>query len=91
MIALFSTVALFVALKDFAYTLLSRKTPWMIFVIVFSVINTGGYMWNTIRNPPFIAAGDGGRADFIAGGFQNQYGVETFIVASLCNFRHGNH
>ena len=41
-------------------------------------------MWNTIRNPPFIASNQNGQPSFIAGGFQNQYGVETFIVAAMC-------
>ncbi len=44
---------------------------------------TGGYMWNTIRNPPFIAMGRDGKASFFAGGFQQQFGIETVFVASL--------
>ena len=71
-------------MKNFVYELLNKRLPWMIFTILFATINTGGYMWNTIRNPPFIAAGQNGQASYIAGGFQNQHGVETFIVAGIC-------
>ena len=80
----FAGIVAILTLKNLAYRLLSEKTLWIVFTILFSTINSGGYMWNTIRNPPFIAAGPNGEASFIAGGFQNQYAVETFIVAGLC-------
>jgi oligosaccharyltransferase complex subunit gamma len=40
-----------------------------------------GYMWNTIRQPPFIAMGRDGKPMYFAAGFQQQYGVETVVVA----------
>ncbi len=83
---MFFVVVLFIAVKDLAYSFLSGKFLWGILVLLFSTINIGGYMWNTIRNPPFIANEDG-RPAFFASGFQNQYGVETFIVAGLCKQR----
>nr|KAJ3421020.1 oligosaccharyl transferase subunit ost3/OST6 [Polyrhizophydium stewartii] len=46
------------------------------------VVMCGGYMWNTIRNPPFVGQHNG-QAHLISGGFQYQFGVETFIVAGL--------
>jgi hypothetical protein len=71
-------------LKDSVYALVDKKLPWMVFTIAFATINTGGYMWNTIRNPPFMPVGRDGGLSLIAGGFQNQFGVETFIVAGIC-------
>jgi oligosaccharyltransferase complex subunit gamma len=56
----------------------------MIIVIPFIGVMSSGYMWNTIRNPPFIAMGMTGGAEFINSQFQSQNGVETFIVAFLC-------
>lgn len=41
-------------------------------------------MWNQIRNPPYTAPGRDGRPGFIAQGFQNQFGLESQIVAVLC-------
>ena len=43
-----------------------------------------GHMWNQIRNPPYSVPGRDGRAGFIAQGFQNQFGLETQIVAVIC-------
>ncbi|KAJ3346707.1 oligosaccharyl transferase subunit ost3/OST6 [Kappamyces sp. JEL0680] len=81
-IAVFAVIVAVVAVKDVAYKVLSGKSLWTTAVLIFSTVNTGGYMWNNIRNPPFIA-NDNGRAAFIAGGFQNQFGIETFMVAAL--------
>lgn len=39
-------------------------------------------MWNNIRNPPFISQGQNG-PEFIAGGFSNQFGIETYLVAAI--------
>jgi oligosaccharyltransferase complex subunit gamma len=44
---------------------------------------TGGYMWNNIRSPPFIARGQDGNPSYVASGFQQQHGVETVIVSGF--------
>ena len=44
-----------------------------------------GYMWNTIRTPPFVGQGQNNQVSLFAGGSQYQFGVETSIVAALCN------
>jgi oligosaccharyltransferase complex subunit gamma len=40
-------------------------------------------MWNQIRNPPYSMPTQQGRSGFIASGFQNQFGLETQIIAVL--------
>ena len=42
-----------------------------------------GHMWNQIRNPPYSMPTQQGRSGFIANGFQNQFGLETQIIAVL--------
>jgi hypothetical protein len=41
-------------------------------------------MFNTIRHTPYTQPNGHGGFHYIAGGFQNQYGIETQIIASLC-------
>lgn len=41
-------------------------------------------MWNQIRHPPYSMPSRDGRPGFIAPGFQNQFGLETQIVAITC-------
>ena len=45
-----------------------------------------GHMWNQIRNPPYSMPGRDGSPGFIAAGFQNQFGLETQIVAVICMY-----
>ena len=42
-----------------------------------------GHMWNQIRTPPYVMT-NGGSISYITGGFQNQLGIESQIVALLC-------
>ncbi|KAI9313281.1 hypothetical protein BX666DRAFT_764038 [Dichotomocladium elegans] len=63
--------------------ILHHKYSWASFSILFIVIMISGQMWNQIRNPPYVAAGPGGKMNFIAGGFQQQLGLESRIVASI--------
>lgn len=46
-----------------------------------------GYMWNQIRKPPYMQVTREGQASYIAGGYSNQYGVETQILSVICECR----
>lgn len=61
----------------------SSKPFWMLVCLSTMIIFTSGQMWNSIRGAPYVAVGQGGKPEYIAGGFQNQYGIETQIVAGL--------
>lgn len=57
---------------------------WMALTVSFCLLFSGGHMWNQIREPPYVGAGRNGAPEWIAGGFSQQYQVETQIVAALC-------
>ena len=44
-------------------------------------------MFNHIRKVPYVVPDGKGGVSYFAGGFQNQYGLETQIVAAMCTFR----
>jgi oligosaccharyltransferase complex subunit gamma len=46
---------------------------------------TSGHMFNSIRHTPYAQPNGRGGFNYIAGGFQTQFGVETQIIASLCS------
>jgi oligosaccharyltransferase complex subunit gamma len=50
------------------------------------IIMCAGHMWNNIRAPPYMQIGTGGRPEYFAQGFQNQYGAETHIIAAFCTW-----
>ena len=43
-----------------------------------------GYMWNKIKNAPYTQTGRDGQVSWIAGGFQNQLGMESQVVGAIC-------
>lgn len=45
---------------------------------------TSGYMWNQIRHPQYVQVAQGGRLNYVAGGYSNQLGAETHIVSVIC-------
>ncbi|KAM0746766.1 hypothetical protein T439DRAFT_293724 [Meredithblackwellia eburnea MCA 4105] len=63
--------------------ILSRPYLWSFSTMFIILIMTSGYMWNQIRHPPYLQAGQGGRVNYIAGGYSNQLGAETHIVSAV--------
>ena len=45
-------------------------------------------MWNKIKNAPYVAVDPQGKVNWIAGGYQNQLGLESQVVAGLCECHH---
>lgn len=62
------------------------KFLWMTISLATIVIMTSGYMFNSIRNTPFVGFSQGGKPEYFSGGFQSQYRAETQIVAGLCEY-----
>ncbi|KAL1915322.1 uncharacterized protein VTP21DRAFT_6780 [Calcarisporiella thermophila] len=60
---------------------LSRNT-WAVLTITIIFTMVSGYMWNQIRKPPYFSAQKGG-ISYIAPGYQNQFGIESQIIAIL--------
>jgi oligosaccharyltransferase complex subunit gamma len=52
---------------------------WALLTVITSQIMTSGFMYTQIRGVPYNAGGK-----WIAGGFQNQFGGEVPVVASVC-------
>ncbi|KAJ3262237.1 oligosaccharyl transferase subunit ost3/OST6 [Boothiomyces macroporosus] len=82
-VGLLAILALGRVFYKYVGAILSLQTLWIAIVLGTTVIMCSGYMWNTIRNPPFLA-NQNGQVGYIASGFQNQFGAETVIVAILC-------
>ncbi|KAF9086801.1 oligosaccharyl transferase subunit ost3/OST6 [Mortierella sp. GBA35] len=59
------------------------KYLWAALSLFTIFIFISGHMWNQIRHPPYSMPSRDGRPGFIAPGFQNQFGLETQIVAII--------
>ncbi|KAI8818143.1 uncharacterized protein EV422DRAFT_191710 [Fimicolochytrium jonesii] len=83
MVGSFILLAFFIALAWPAIVagVQSRKV-WSTVLIAWVVIMSSGHMWNSIRGPPYTGTRDK-QPEFISPGFQNQYILETHIIAVL--------
>ncbi|KAG0364676.1 oligosaccharyl transferase subunit ost3/OST6 [Mortierella sp. AD032] len=61
----------------------TSKYFWSTISMITIFIMISGHMWNQIRQPPYSVSNRDGRSGIIAQGFQNQFGLETQIIAVL--------
>ena len=54
--------------------------------LILILLFTSGHMFNHIRKVPYVAGDGRGGVSYFAGGFSNQYGLETQIVSAMCKF-----
>ncbi|KAF9142532.1 oligosaccharyl transferase subunit ost3/OST6 [Linnemannia schmuckeri] len=65
------------------HKIFASKYFWSTISMIIIFVMISGHMWNQIRNPPYSMPTQQGRSGFIANGFQNQFGLETQIIAVL--------
>ena len=64
--------------------IIQNRNLWAALSIIAILLFTSGHMFNHIRKVPYVAADGKGGISYFAGGFQNQFGLETQIVAIMC-------
>lgn len=77
----FGTVA-----APYLLPIIQNRNLWAAVSLIAVLLFTSGHMFNHIRKVPYVAADGKGGVSYFAGGFQNQFGLETQIVAALCKF-----
>jgi hypothetical protein len=65
---------------------IQNRNLWAAISLIAVLLFTSGHMFNHIRKVPYVAADGKGGVSYFAGGFQNQFGLETQIVAAMCKF-----
>jgi len=63
---------------------LQNRNLWAAISLIAILLFTSGHMFNHIRKVPYVAGDGRGGVSYFAGGFSNQYGLETQIVAAMC-------
>lgn len=71
---------LFATTLRFVAPILKSRWSWAAGTVLTSLVMTSGYMFTRIRNAPFT----GGNGQWIAPGYQNQFGQETQVIAMIC-------
>ncbi|KAI5820287.1 hypothetical protein BZA77DRAFT_302044 [Pyronema omphalodes] len=71
---------LLLSFKTLKPALYSRNL-WSAISLILILLFTSGHMFNHIRSVPYVANNGRGGVSYVAGGFSNQFGLETQIVA----------
>lgn len=82
--ALMGAVTLFTVLSPYVLPIVQNRNLWAAVSLIAILLFTSGQMFNHIRKVPYVAGDGHGGISYFAGGFQNQFGMETQIVAAIC-------
>ncbi|EHA58343.1 hypothetical protein MCOR27_002111 [Pyricularia oryzae] len=63
--------------------IITNRNIWAGLTLISILVFTSGHMFNHIRKVPYVAGDGRGGVSYFAGGFQNQYGLETQIIAAI--------
>ena len=80
-------ISLFVVAAPYMLPFLQSRNLWAGISLIAILLFTSGYMYNHIRNSPYVSSDGKGGISYFAGGFQNQTGLESQIVAAICECR----
>ena len=63
---------------------LRNRNLWAAISLIIILAFTSGHMFNHIRKAPYVAGDGRGGISYFGGGFSNQLGIETQIIAAMC-------
>ncbi|KAH1494531.1 hypothetical protein LV164_001929 [Aspergillus fumigatus] len=80
---LMGVITLFTVLSPYALPIIRNRNLWAGFSLIAILLFTSGHMFNHIRKVPYVVGDGKGGISYFAGGFSNQFGMETQIVAAI--------
>ena len=83
-IMLLGMVTLAVTATPYVWPIIQNRNVWAAVSLISILLFTSGHMFNHIRKVPYVSGDGRGGVTYFASGFQNQYGLETQIVAAIC-------
>jgi len=80
---LMGLVALVSVVGPYALPIIRNRNLWAAASLIFILLFTSGHMFNHIRKVPYVTSDGKGGITYFAGGFSNQLGMETQIIAAI--------
>ncbi|KAJ5951785.1 Magnesium transporter protein 1 [Penicillium vulpinum] len=80
---LMAVVTVIAVLSPYLLPIVQNRNLWAAISLIAILLFTSGQMFNHIRKVPYVAGDGQGGISYFAGGFQNQFGMETQIVAAI--------
>jgi oligosaccharyltransferase complex subunit gamma len=81
---LLGLVTFVTAASPYILPVIRSRALWAAVSLVLVLLFTSGYMFNHIRKVPYIAGDGKGGVAYFAPGFSSQYGLESQIIAAIC-------
>jgi oligosaccharyltransferase complex subunit gamma len=81
---LLGAITLFTVTSPYLLPILQNRNIWAAISLIAILLFTSGHMFNHIRKVPYVTGDGKGGINYFAGGFSNQFGMETQIVAAMC-------
>ncbi|KAF2436306.1 hypothetical protein EJ08DRAFT_578911 [Tothia fuscella] len=81
--AVVGTVTFFAVAAPYLVPIFQNRNLWAAISLIAVLLFTSGHMFNHIRKVPYVSGDGKGNIAYFAGGFQNQFGLETQIVAAM--------
>ncbi|OJJ43323.1 hypothetical protein ASPZODRAFT_136552 [Penicilliopsis zonata CBS 506.65] len=76
-------ITLVTVLSPYILPVIRNRNLWAALSLIAILLFTSGHMFNHIRKVPYVAGDGKGGISYFAGGFSNQFGMETQIIASI--------
>lgn len=78
------TLSLLAVTSPYVIPIVRNRNLWAAISLISILLFTSGHMFNHIRKVPYVAGDGRGGISYFAGGFANQFGMETQIIAAIC-------
>ena len=77
-------ITFFTVAGPYLLPIVQNRNLWAAVCLIIVLLFTSGHMFNHIRKVPYVSGDGHGGINYFAGGFSNQWGMETQIVAAIC-------
>ena len=79
-------ISVFSVASPYIIPIVQNRNLWAAISLIIILLFTSGHMFNHIRKVPYVSGDGKGGISYFAGGFSNQFGLETQIVAAMCMY-----
>jgi len=80
---LLGIISLFTVSSPYISPVIQNRNLWAAISLIAVLLFTSGHMFNHIRKVPYVAGDGKGGVSYFAGGFSNQFGLESQIIAAI--------
>ncbi|KAI9707531.1 MAG: oligosaccharyl transferase subunit ost3/OST6 [Candelina mexicana] len=81
--AVLGLISFFSVASPYILPIIQNRNLWAAISLIAVLLFTSGHMFNHIRKVPYVAGDGKGGVSYFAGGFSNQFGLETQIIAAM--------